>query len=208
MRNAKPGNHLKRADPIRMLETASSLTSVYVGGTGIWWRSGIIASISQMEQGEQEAAMETLNIAITTLAVFDTTQATVSPIASELINQLVKHKGKSSQTISELKKYNKALTKRVVNANADDVDDIIDNAKTLKKRIGEFFDSEVTAFMKNTHGYDDLVTSLKNAKKWARGLTWFDTISGPLFDAANVAFCGWQLYNAIHDENSSPEVRS
>lgn len=73
---------LKRADPIRMLETSSSLTSMYVGGTGIWWRSGIIASISQMEQGEQEAAMETLNIAITTLAVFDTTQATVSPIAS------------------------------------------------------------------------------------------------------------------------------
>ena len=201
-------NMLKRADPIRMLETSSSLTSVYVGGTGIWWRSGIIASISQMEQGEQEAAMETLNIAITTLAVFDTTQATVSPIASELINQLVKHKGKFPQTISELKKYNEALTKRVVNANADDVDDIIDNAKTLKKRIGEFFDSEVTAFMKNTQGYDDLVTSLKNAKKWARGLTWFDTISGPFFDAANVAFCGWQLYNAIHDENSSPEERS
>ena len=143
-----------------------------------------------MEQGEQEASMETLNIAITTLAVFDTTQATVSPIASELINQLVKHKGKFLQTISELKKYNEALTKRMVNANADDVDDIIDNAKNLKKRIGEFFDSEVTAFMKNTQGYDDLVTSLKNAKKWARGLTWFDTISGPFFDAANVAFCG------------------
>ena len=129
---------LKRADPIRMLETSSSLTSMYVGGTGIWWRSGITASISQMEQGEQEAAMETLNIAITTLTVFDTTQATVSPIASELINQLVKRKGKFPQTISELKKYNEALTKRVVSANADDVDDIIDNAKTLKKRIGEF----------------------------------------------------------------------
>ena len=39
-------------------------------------------------------------------------------------------------------------------------------------------------------------------------MTWFDTISGPFFDAANVAFCGWQLYNAIHDEDSPPEVRS
>ena len=204
-------NILKRADPIRMLQTGSSLTSVYVGSTGIWWRSSVIAAISQMEQGEKEKAMETLNIAITTLAVFDTTQAAVSPIASELIDQLVKHKGKFSNTIKGFTEYNRAVAERVVSGNADDVDDIIDNAKSLKKRIGEFFDSEAEAFiknMKNTQGYDDLVTSLNNAKKWARGLKWFDTISGPLFDAANVAFCGWQLHNAIHDEDSPPEVRS
>ena len=42
-------NFLKGADSTRMLATGSSLTSVYVGGTGIWWRSGIIAAISQME---------------------------------------------------------------------------------------------------------------------------------------------------------------
>ena len=29
-------NILNLADPIRMLSTGSSLTSVYVGGTGIW----------------------------------------------------------------------------------------------------------------------------------------------------------------------------
>ena len=204
-------NILKRADPIRMLQTGSSLTSVYVGGTGIWWRSGVIAAISQMEQGDKEKAMETLNIAITTLAVFDTTQAAVSPIASELIDQLVKHKGKFSNTIKGFTEYNRAVAERVVSGNADDVDDIIDNAKSLRKRIGEFFDSEAEAFiknMKNTQGYDDLVTSLNNAKKWAKGLKWFDTISGPLFDAANVAFCGWQLHNAIHDEDSPPEVKS
>ena len=45
-------------------------------------------------------------------------------------------------------------------------------------------------------------------KKWAKGLTWFHTISGPFFDAANVAFCDWQLHNAIHDKDSPPEVRS
>ena len=50
-------NILNLADPIRMLSTGSSLTSVYVGGTGIWWRSGVIGSISQMEQGEKEKAM-------------------------------------------------------------------------------------------------------------------------------------------------------
>ena len=201
-------NFLKRADPTRMLKTGSSVTSLYVGGTGIWWRSGVIASISQMEQGEKEKAMETLNIAIATLAVFDTTQATVSPVASELIEQLVKHKGKFPNTFSGLTNYNKAVTEGVVSGSADDVDDIIDSAKAWKKRIGEFFDSEVTAFMKNTQGYDDLVKSLKNAKTWAKGLTWLDTISGPLFDAANVAFCGWQLHNAIIDKDSRPEVRS
>jgi len=99
----------------------------------------------------------------------------------------------------------------VVSGNADDVGGIIANAKSLKKRIGEFLDSEAEAFiknMKNTQGYDDLVTSLNNAKKWARGLKWFDTMSGPLFDAASVAFCGWQLHNAIHDKVSPPEVKS
>lgn len=50
--------------------------------------------------------------------------------------------------------------------------------------------------MKNTQGYDDLVKSLNNAKKWTKALTWLDTITGPLFDAANIAFCGWQLHNA------------
>ena len=57
----------------------------------------------------------------------------------------------------------------MVSGSADDVDDIIDTAKAWKKRIGEFFDSEVTAFMKNTQGYDDLVKSLNNAKTWAKG---------------------------------------
>ena len=200
-------NFLKRADSTRMLATGSSLTSVYVGGTGIWWRSGIIAAISQMEQGEQEAAMETLHIAMATLTVFDTTQATVSPIASELIYQLVKHKG-FHQTVAGFKEYNKVVTEAVVGGSADDVDDIIDSSKALRKKIANVFDNEVTTFLKNTQGYDDLVKSLNNAKKWAKGLTWFDTISGPFFDAANVAFCGWQLHNAIHDKDSPPEVRS
>ena len=160
-----------------------------------------------MEQGEQEAAMETTHIAIATLTVFDTTQATVSPIASELIYQLVKHKG-FHQTVAGFKEYNKVVTEAVVGGSADDVDDIIDSSKALRKKIANVFDYEVTTFLKNTQGFDDLVKSLNNAKKWAKSLTWFDTISGPFFDAANVAFCGWQLHNAIHDKDSPPEVRS
>ena len=136
-------NILKRANPFRMLITASSVTSVYVGGTGIWWRSGVIASISQMEQGEKEKSMQTLHIAMTTLAVFDTTQATVSPIAS------VNHRG-FRQTVAGFKEYNRVVTEAVIGGNANDVDDIIDNAKALRKRIGNFFDNEVTSFLKNT----------------------------------------------------------
>ena len=56
----------------------------------------------------------------------------------------------------------------MIGGNASDVDDIIDNAKALRKRIGIFFDNEVTSFLKNTQGYDDLVTSLNNAKRWAK----------------------------------------
>lgn len=40
-------------------------------------------------------------------------------------------------------------------------------------------------------------------------MKWVDTISGPRFDAANVAFYGWlQLHNAINDKDSPPEVKS
>ncbi|XP_020895594.1 uncharacterized protein LOC110234550 [Exaiptasia diaphana] len=202
-------NFLKRnKDASGVLNTAATASSVYVGGTGIWWRSGIIASINQLEQGKKEEAMETLNIAIATLTVFDTTQATVQPIASELIHQLVKHKGQFPETVKGLTNYNKALAERTIAGSADDADDIIDSANSFRKQIGNYFDTEVTAFMKNTQGYDDLVKSLNNAKKWAKAATWLDTLSGPLFDVANVAFCGWQLYNAIWDEDSPPDVRA
>lgn len=103
--------------------------------------------------------------------------------------------------INAFTEYNTAIAERLVGGK-DDAGDIIDNAKTLKKRIVEYFDSQVTAFMKNKQGYADLVISLNNAKSWAKVLKWLDTISGPLFDAANVAFCGWPLYNAITDEDS------
>ena len=120
-----------------------------------------------------EAAMKTLHIAMATLTVFDTTQATVSPIASELIHQLVKHKG-FHQTVAGFKEYNNEVTQAVVGGSADDVDDIIDSSKILRKKIANVFDHEVTAFMKNTQGYDDLVKSLNNAKKMGEG---FDLVS-------------------------------
>ena len=102
---------------------------------------------------------------------------------------MVRHKG-FHQTVAGFKEYNNEVTQAVVGGSADDVDDIIDSSKILRKKIANVFDNEVTSFMKNTQGYDDLAKSLNNAKKWAKGLTWFDTISGPFFDAANVAFCG------------------
>lgn len=52
---------------------------------------------------------------------------------------------------------------------ADDEDDIIDNAKTLKENKGEFFDTEVTAFIKNTQGYDDLVKKSKERLNLGKG---------------------------------------
>lgn len=202
-------NFLKRnSDAAGRLNTAASVSSIYVGSTGIWWRSGIIAGINQLEQGKKEEAMETLNIAMATLTVFDTTQATVSPIASELIHQLVKHKGQFPLTFQGLTDYNKALTQSTIAGSVDDVDDIVESAKSLRKQVSKAFGSEVTSFMRNTQGYDDLVRSLNNAKSWAKVATWADALSGPLFDAANVAFCGWQLYNAIADEDSAPEERA
>ena len=198
-------NFLHRAN--KKLSDIPKITSFYVGATGIWWRQHVIASISEMEQGKQEQAMETLNIAIATLTVFDVTQATVSPIASEFIHQIVKHKGFFKETHDGLKAVNK-ITMEVTRGSADTADDIINTLKTKKKDLALTFQKNVEEFMRNTKGYEELVTSLNKARNWAKALTWADTLSGPFFDAANMAWCGWQLHNAINDKDSPPEVRS
>ena len=133
-------NIMKRlSDRTSRWDTASAVTSVYVGATGIWWRSGMIASISQMEQGKKEKAMETLNIAIATLTVFDITQATVGPIASELIHQLVRHKGMFPKTYKAFVVYNKDTAQGVMEGSADAALDVIANAKSMKRKLAEFF---------------------------------------------------------------------
>nr|BAJ78235.1 toxin [Actineria villosa] len=195
-------------DPQRMLKAGSAISSVYVGATGIYMRSGVIGSINQLEQGKKEDAMETLNVAIASMAVFDLTQSTVSPIASELIHQLVKHKGHFAQTLQGFSSYNNALKTQVLTESIDDAGDIIGRLTAAKKRIAQYFDNEVKTFFQGTELYDSLVKSLQGAKKWAKALTWADTISGPLFDAANVAFSSWQLHEAIHDTVSSKEERA
>eukprot|EP00112_Aurelia_sp_Birch-Aquarium-sp1_P017011 Seg3905.1 transcript_id=Seg3905.1/GoldUCD/mRNA.D3Y31 product="hypothetical protein" protein_id=Seg3905.1/GoldUCD/D3Y31 len=204
---ANLGNRfLSRYDPAKMTATASTVTSLYVGSTGIWFRSDTIAAINQLERGEKEEALQSLQMAISTLAVFDITQATVQPIASVMINKMIKKKGFFPTFFEGLTSYKRALPDAVLTA-GNSADDVLDVMIPLKESIKDAFEREVTAFMRRSQGYDDLVTSLRNAKTWAKVARWGDVLAGPIFDSAMVGFSAYQLHLAINDKDSASEVR-
>eukprot|EP00112_Aurelia_sp_Birch-Aquarium-sp1_P008842 Seg1985.6 transcript_id=Seg1985.6/GoldUCD/mRNA.D3Y31 product="hypothetical protein" protein_id=Seg1985.6/GoldUCD/D3Y31 len=204
---AKLGNKfLSRSNPVKMTATGATVTSLYVGSTGIWFRSDTIAAINELERGEKEEAMQSLQLAIATLAVFDVTQATVQPIASVMINKMIKAKGFFPTTFTHLTNYKEALPNAVLNG-GDSADDILDVMIPLKEKIKQSFDNEVVSFLKNSQGFDDLATSLRNAKTWAKVAKWGDVLAGPIFDSAMVGFSLYQLFLAINDDVSAPEAR-
>ncbi len=196
---------LSHSDPAKMAATSATVTSLYVGATGIWFRSDTIAAINHLEQGEKEKAMQSLNLAIATLAVFDITQATVMPIGSLLMDELIKARGFFPETFARLTSYKQALPAAVLR-DSQTADDVLDAVIPLKERIKQAFDNEVTSFLRNSQGYEDLVTNLNRAKTWARAAKWADVLAGPVFDAAMVGFSAYQLHLAISDTDSAPEV--
>ena len=196
---------LSRSNPVKMTATGATVTSLYVGSTGIWFRSDTIAAINELEQGEKEKALQSLQLAISTLVVFDITQATVLPIASVMINKMIKAKGFFPKTFTHLTNYKQALPNAVLNG-GDSADDVLDVMIPLKEKIKKAFDIEVPAFLKNSQGYDDLVTSLRNAKTWAKVAKWGDVLAGPIFDSAMIGFSIYQLHLALNDKDSAPEV--
>ena len=83
-----------------------------------------------------------------------------------------------------------ALTKRLLNAKTD---------------VAVAFQTDVekgwSKFIKNCAIYDDMVKDLKGVKTWAKAAKWADVLTGPLFDAATIAFGAWKLSEAIKKED-------
>ncbi len=191
------------------LEDVASLAGYNFAALGTYWRSNTLAGFSQMKRGEMQEAMETFNLAVSTLAVWDLGQGIAYPIADKLINKIVlRYQDDFRRTLSSFERYRNLMKTDVLDDATKLTDSNVLKGKLLdaKTDISRSFQSDVldgieTRF-KNTQIYGDLVTDLKGVKTWAKAAKWADVFAGPLFDAATVAVSAWQLAEAI--KNNDP----
>eukprot|EP00795_Rhopilema_esculentum_P015537 gene15537-6800_t len=163
-------------------------------------------------RGEVEEAMETFNLAIATLAVWDFGQGIALPIADKLVNKIIlKYRNDFRNTLQAFENLRDIMKTNVLESISGSSSDALKGKLfDAKGRIGAAFQTDVTSGMskfKSTQIYADLVTDLKGVKLWAKAAKWADVFAGPLFDAANVAVSAWQLVEAIK-ENDAVEIAS
>ena len=175
---------------------------------GAYWRSNALAAFSQMKNEEKEAARDTLNLAIATLAVWDIGQGMLHPITDTLINKVIKrHQKDFHNTVTKLREY-----RLIFNSDLIDKQPTVGAAEALKKRLLEAksdvavaFQTDVekgwSKFIKNTAIYDDMVKDLKTVRTWAKAAKWADVLAGPLFDAATIAVGAWQISEAVKNDD-------
>ncbi len=206
LRNFKTiGGNFARAGAnyIDDLENLGNVAGYNFAALGTYWRSNALAGFAQMKRGELEEAMESYNLAISTLAVWDLGQGVAYPIADKLINKIIlKYKDDFERTLNAFRDYRNVMKTSVL----DDATKVAD-ADVLKGRltdakggISRAFQTDVETGLsrfKNTQIYGDLVTDLRGVKAWAKVAKWADVFAGPLFDAATVAVSAWQLAEAI-----------
>ena len=203
---SKFGNAPKYLDDIAHV---GDLAGYNIAALGTYWRSNALAAFSQMKNDEKEAASETLNLAIATLAVWDVGNGILHPIADTLINKVIRrHQKDFYNTVTKLREY-----RLIFNSDLIDRAPTVAQAEALKTRLLEAKSDVVVAFqtdvekgwskfLKNTAIYDDMVKDLKTVKTWAKAAKWADVLAGPLFDAATIAVGAWQLSEAIKNDDA------
>lgn len=187
-------------DPLETIASFSGYSSVSIEG---YWQANTLAGFTQVKRGDVEEAMDTFNMAIATLTVWDLGQGIALPIADKLVNKIIlKYQDDFRKTISAFNNYKNVMKTDVLEAAtaAATPDALKTRLLDAKSQISTAFQSDVTTGMskfKNTQIYADLVTDLKGVKSWAKALKYADVFAGPLFDAATVAVSAWQLAEAI-----------
>eukprot|EP00795_Rhopilema_esculentum_P015536 gene15536-6799_t len=194
------------------LESIAAATGYGATGIDSYWQSNTLVAFSQMKRGEVEEAMETFNLAIATLAVWDFGQGIALPIADKLVNKIIlKYRNDFRNTLQAFDNLRDIMKTNVLESISGSSSDALKGKLfDAKGRIGAAFQTDITSGMskfKSTQIYADLVTDLKGVKLWAKAAKWADVFAGPLFDAANVAVSAWQLVEAIK-ENDAVEIAS
>ena len=206
-RLSRIGKNFGGAGDVKKISLIGDGFAYTYAAVGTFWRSNALAAFSKMKIGEQKEAIESMNLAIATLAVWDVGQGMLHPVADKLIQKIVKHqKGLFAKTMASLKKYRTILGKSVLRKNPTKGKALKMRLLDMKGKITAAFQMEVDIifktgktgnFLKNTAIFKQLRNDLTGVKIWAKAATWADVFAGPLFDAATVAVGAWQLSEAI-----------
>lgn len=168
------------------IEHVGDLAGYNFAALGTYWRSNTLAGFAQMKRGEMEEAMETFNLAVSTLAVWDLGQGIVYPVAQKLINKIVlKYQDDFRNTLQAFREYRSILKTDVLDDATKAANSDVLKGKLLegKGRISQAFQKDVkiglSGKFKNTQIYADMVTELKGIKTWAKAAKWADVFAGP-----------------------------
>eukprot|EP00794_Sanderia_malayensis_P021026 gene21026-23080_t len=150
-------------------------------------------------RGEDGASVqESLNQAITTLAVLDVGGGILSPILSEIIDSIA-----NDPAFKETRKALNEFGTSIVGW-ADDLDNfregvIKSRLKAMKGNILSTFDTEIE-HLASDHRALKHINKAKNLSK----LKFAGKVLGPIFDLACVGVNAWSLGTTIRDCNTSP----
>lgn len=187
----------------RGLERSADMAGYTFGIVGAYWRSNTLAAYAQMSRGEIQEAMETIQLAIATLTVWDLGQGIAYPVVHKLVDRMIKNKQLFGNTIQAFDDYRNIMKTGVLDdATRAATPDAL-KAKLLRKKrsIGNAFQTDVTKIIQKSQLYTDLVTDLRGIKNVLKVVKWTDVILGPLFDAATVGVSAWQLAEAIKNKD-------
>lgn len=189
----------------RGLERSAEMAGYTFGIVGAYWRSNTLAAYAQMSRGEIQEAMETIQLAIATLTVWDLGQGIAYPVVHKLVDRIVKNKQLFANTIQAYDDYRNIMKTGVLDDATQAATPDALKAKLLQKKrnIGNAFQTDVTKILQKSQLYTDLVTDLRGVKNVIKAVKWADVILGPLFDAATVGVSAWQLAEAIKNEDPS-----
>lgn len=85
--------------PIKGLEQSAEMAGYTFGIVGAYWRSNTLAAYAQMSRGEIQEAMETIQLAIATLTVWDLGQGIAYPVVHKLVDRMIKNQQLFGNTI-------------------------------------------------------------------------------------------------------------
>ncbi|XP_048587495.1 uncharacterized protein LOC116608458 [Nematostella vectensis] len=187
---------------IRLLEHSSNVLTEANTMLGMSSRALTIDAINQMKRGEKEAAMESLNQAISTLALLDVAGAGVvqNPFTSLIVNNIATRQEMSSVKLA-LEAYNEAIANGI--AVTDAGAPTVPNKELLLNKIAELRAKAIAEFkkaVKGLPGTSDIVKNLNKAAKWSKVGTALDAF-GALFDVFAIGINAWGLDIAIRDGN-------
>ncbi|XP_048581673.1 uncharacterized protein LOC116610394 isoform X1 [Nematostella vectensis] len=182
---------------VKILSHSSTVLSPAATQLGMSSRALTIDSINQMKRGEREAAMESLNQAITTLAVLDVAGAGVvqNPFTALAVNYIAE-KREFANVKRAIHRYNTALYDGLSQGQPLNKKGLLSKVDDLRRQSVAQFQQSVENLPRNSK----ILKNLNNAAKWSKLGTALDAF-GALFDVFAIGINAWGFDIARRDGN-------